>query len=142
MPHEHLLLKLNRHGIDGHKLLWFRKFLTNRQKRVIIRGTLSNWSPVTSGVPQGTILGPTLFLVYVNNIPNVVTSSIKMFPEDTRIYLEINNAEDTLALQPDLDCLEYWTRNWQVKFNPQKCEVMRITHKQDKSNNNNNYNNL
>ena len=133
MPHERLLLKLNRHAIDGHPLLWFRKFLTNRQKRVTIRETLSNWSPVTSGVPQGRILGPTLFLVYVNNIPNVVTSSIEMFAEDTKIYREINNAEDTLALPSDLDCLEYWTRNWQVKFNPQKCEVMRITHKQDKS---------
>ena len=124
MPHKRLLLKLNRHGIDGHPLLWFRKFLTNRQKRTAIRGTLSNWSPVTSGVPQGTILGPTLFLVYVNKIPNVVTSSIKMFPEDTRIYREINNAEDTPALQSDLDCLENWTRKWQIKFNPQKREVM------------------
>ena len=56
-----------------------------------------------------------------------------MFAKDTKIYHEINNAEDTLALPSDLDCLEYWTRNWQVTFNPQKCEVMRITHKQDKS---------
>ena len=79
---------------------------------------------MTSGVPQGTILGPTLFLVYVNKIPNVVTSSIKMFPEDTRIYREINNVEDTPALQSDLDCLENWTRKWQIKFNPQKREVM------------------
>ena len=133
MPHERLLLKLNRHGIDGPLLLWFRNFLKNRQQRVTIRGTFSNWSPVTSGVPQGTILGPTLFLLYVNDIPNVVTSSIKMFADDTKIYREINNAEDTLALQSDLDCLENWTRSWQVKFNPQKCETMRITHKQDKS---------
>ena len=56
-----------------------------------------------------------------------------MFAKDTKIYHEINNAEDTLALPSDLDCLEYWTRNWQVTFNPQKCEVMRIKHKQDKS---------
>ena len=75
---------------------------------------------MTSGVPQGTILGPTLFLLYVNDIPNVVTSSIKMFADDTKIYREINNAEDTLALQSDLDCLENWTRSWQVKFNPLK----------------------
>ena len=133
MPHERLLLKLNRHGIDGPLLLWFRNFLKNRQQRVTIRGTFSNWSLVTSGVPQGTILGPTLFLLYVNDIPNVVTSSIKMFADDTKIYREINNAEDTLALQSDLDCLENWTRSWQVKFNLQKCEAMRITHKQDKS---------
>ena len=129
MPHERLLLKLNRHGIDGPLLLWFRNFLKNRQQRVTIRGTFSNWSPVTSGVPQGTTLGPILFLLYVNDIPNVVTSSIKMFADDTKIYREINNAEDTLALQSDLDCLENWTRSWQVKLNPQKCEAMRITHK-------------
>ena len=133
VPHERLLLKLNRHGIDGPLLLWFRNFLKNRQQRVTIRGTFSNWSPVTSGVPQGTILGPTLFLLYVNDIPNVVSSSIKLFADDTKIYREINNAEDTLALQSDLDCLENWTRSWQVKFNPQKCEAMRITYKQDKS---------
>ena len=60
---------------------------------------------MTSGVAQGTILGPTLFSVYVNDIPNVVTSSSKMFAYDTQIYREINNAEDTLALQSDLDCL-------------------------------------
>ena len=81
---------------------------------------------MTSGVPQGTILGPTLFLVYVNDVPNVVTSSIKMFANDTKIL-------DTSALQSDLDCPENWTRSWQVKFNPQKCEVMGITHKQEKS---------
>ena len=99
VPHERLLLKLNRHGIDGPLLLWFRNFLKNRQQRVTIRGPFSNWSPVTSAVPQGTILGPTLFLLYVNDIPNVVTSSIKMFADETKIYREINNAEDTLALQ-------------------------------------------
>ena len=88
---------------------------------------------MTSGVPQGTIVGPTLFLVYVNDIPNVVTFSIKMLADDTKIYREINNAGDTSAPQSDLDCLENWTRSWQIKFNPQKCEVMRTTHKQDKS---------
>ena len=133
VPHERLLLKLNRHGIDGPLLLWLRNFLKNRQQRVTIRETYSSWSPVTSGVPQGTTLGPTLFLLNVNDISNVVTSFIKMFADDTKIYREINNAEDTLALQSDLDFLENWTRSWKVKFNPQKCEVMRITHKQDKS---------
>ena len=88
---------------------------------------------MTSGVLQGTILGLTLFLLNVNDIPNVVTSSIEMFADDTKIYREINNAEDTLALQSDLDFLENWTKSWKVEFNPQKCEVMRITHKQDKS---------
>ena len=135
MPHKCLLLKLNRHGVDGPLLLWFRNFLKNRQQRVTICGTFSNWSPVACGVPQGTILRPTLYLLYINDIPNVVTSAIKIFADDTKIYCEINtyNAEDTLALQSGLDFPENWTRTGQVKFNPQKCEVMRITHKQDKS---------
>ena len=133
MPHERLLLKLSRYGIDGPLLRWFRNFLTNRHQRIVIRGTYSSWSQVTSGVPQGTILGPTLFLIYVNDIPNVVTSTIKLFADDTKIYRELNNVDDTFALQSDLDSLENWTKSWQVKFNSEKCEVMRITHKQDKS---------
>ena len=111
MPHERLLLKPNRHGNDGPLLLWFRNFLTNIQQRVTIRGTRSDWSPVTSGVPQGTILGPTLFLIYVNDIPNVVTFAIKLFADNTKIYREINHAEDASARQSDLDCLENWTRS-------------------------------
>ena len=133
MPYERLLLKLSRYSIDGPLLRWLRNFLTNRHQRVVIHGTYSSWSQVTSGVPQGTILGPTLFLIYVNDIPNVITSTIKLFADDTKIYREFNNVDDTLALQSDLDSLENWTKSWQVKFNSEKCEVMRISHKQDKS---------
>jgi len=89
VPHERLLLKLNKYGIDGPLLLWLRHFLTYRQQRVGIRGIYSNWSAVTSGVPQGTILGPTLFLIYVNDIPNIVNSSFKLFADDTKIYREL-----------------------------------------------------
>ena len=121
VPHKCLLHKLNQHGIDNPLLLWFINSLKNRQQRVTIRGTYTNWSPVTTGVPQGTILAPPLFLLNVNDISNVVTSSIKMFADDTKIYREINNAEDTLALQSDLDFLKNWTKSWQVKFNPHKC---------------------
>ena len=134
VPHERLLLKLQRHGIEGSLFLWFRNFLTNRQQRVVIRGTYSNWAPVISGVPQGTILGPTLFLLYINDITNDTTSTIKLFADDTKIYRELNNVDgDTSAVQSDLDSLSNWTTDWQVQFNPQKCEVMRITHKRDKS---------
>ena len=122
MPHERLLLKLNRHGIDAPLLLWFRNFLKNRQQRVTIRGTYSNWSPVTSGVPQGTILGPPLFLLNVNDISNAVTSSIKMFADDTKIYRVINNAEDTLARKSDLDFLENWTKSWKVNLTPRNAK--------------------
>ena len=84
VPHERLLLKLNRYGIRGDLLLWFRNWLTNRKQRVIIRGTCSEWSPVISGTPQGTILGPILFLLYVNDITDNVKSKIKLFADDMK----------------------------------------------------------
>ena len=111
VPHECLLLKLKKYGIDGSLLLWFRQFLTNRQQRVGIHGTYSKWSAVTSGVPQGTILGPILFLIYVNDIPNIVKSSVKLFADDTKIYRELIHDSNTSVLQSDLDSLEEWTRN-------------------------------
>ena len=126
--HERLLLKLNRCGIDGQLQLLFRNFLTNRKKkRVQIRGSYSEWSPVISGVPQGSILGPIMFLIYVNDIPP------KLFADDTKIYRAINKVEDSIALQSDLTTLDLWADRWQVKFNPSKCEVMRITHNKNKS---------
>lgn len=102
VPHERLLLKLNKYGIDGALLLWFRQCLTKRQQRVGIRGTFSSWSAVTSGVPQGTTLGPILFLIYVNDVPNIVKSSVKLFAEDTKIYRELSHDSDTSVLQSDL----------------------------------------
>ena len=89
---------------------------------------------MTSGVPQGTVLGPILFIIYVNDIPNIVESSVKLFADDTKIYSELSHDSDTSVLQSDLDSLKEWTRNWEVKINPDKCEVMRISYKQDKSN--------
>ena len=106
VPHERLLLKLNRYGIDGQLHLWFRYFLTNRKQRVMIRGSYSEWSPVISGVPQGSILGPIMFLIYVNDIPNNITSTAKLFANDTKIYRQINNVEDSIALKSDLTTLD------------------------------------
>ena len=133
VPHERLLLKLNRYGIDGQLHLWFRNFLTKRKQRVLIRGTFSEWSPVISGVPQGSILGPIMFLIYVNDIPNIITSTAKLFADDTKIYRQINNVQDSIALQLDLTTLDLWADRWQVTFNPTKCEIMRISHNRDKS---------
>ena len=125
VPHERLLLKLNRYGIGGPLLLWLRNFLTNRRQRVVIRGTHSDWSPVISGVPQGTFSGP-----------EVVKSNIKLFADDTKIYRELTNPNDTTILQSDLDSLDRWATDWQVIFNTKKYEVMRRTkpqHKKDKT---------
>ena len=113
-------------------LAWFRNFLTNRKQRVVIRGTCSEWSPVTSGTPQGTILGPILFLIYINDISGCVKSKIKIFADDTKIYREIEDPiTDTAALQSDIHSLSGWAASWQMTFNADKCESIRITHSRD-----------
>ena len=95
-------------------LLWFRHFLTNRQQRVGIRGTYSNWSAVTSGVPHGTILGPILFLIYVNIYRTLLNPQFNCLQTIQKIYRELSHESDTSVRQSDLDSLEEWTRNWQV----------------------------
>ena len=132
--HEHLLFKLEHHGIDGRALQWFRNFLTGRMQRVVICGTYSSWSPVLSGVPQGTILGPVLFILYVNDISPGILSTVKLYADDTKVYREISDtARDTVILQSDLFHLKSWSEAWQLNFNANKCEIMRVTHNRDKS---------
>ena len=127
---EHLLLKVKGYGIEGNLL---QNFLTNRQHRVVVRGTTSSWSSVRSGVPQGTILGHILFLIYVNDISSNISSTIKLFAGDKKVYREIaDSINDTRALQTDIDHLANWATLWQLR-NPEKSETMRITHNRDKS---------
>ncbi|PFX15504.1 putative RNA-directed DNA polymerase from transposon BS [Stylophora pistillata] len=100
------------------------------------KSTLDNisggWSPVTSGVPQGSVLGLVMFLIYVNEMPGIITSTATSFADDTKIYQQIHNIDDSIALQIDLTTLDLWADRWQMKFNSTKCEVMRITHNKDK----------
>ena len=134
VPHERLLYKLEQHGIGGALLKWFRNFLTNRQQRVVVRGSYSKWTNVTSGVPQGTILGPILFLIYINDLPNEIVSHVKLFADDTKVYRKLSDPEnDGEILQSDLNRMSEWTNLWQLSFNLDKCVVMRITHHKDKS---------
>ena len=127
------MLKLYTNGIDGRLLDWFRHFITGRKQRVQIRGTFSTWSPVLSGTPQGTILGPILFLVYINDIIDHISSVVKLYADDTKIYRAIKDPQtDIPALQSDLNRLNQWASTWQLRFNVEKCESMRITHSKDK----------
>ena len=90
------------------------------------------WTNVKSGVAQGTILGRVLFLIYINDLPDGVSSSVKLFADDTKVYRELSDAEgDTSLLQSHLDLMSNWAKTWQMTFNPDKCEVMSITHHQD-----------
>ena len=125
IPYERLLLKLKSNGIDSCPLDWLRHFLGCKQC-VAIRGSCSDWSYVTSRTPQGTILGPLLLLLYINDITERTSSTVKLYVDDTKIYRKITDTTiDCQLLQGDLDNLSEWARQWQLYFNADKCESMR-----------------
>jgi ribonuclease P/MRP protein subunit RPP40 len=127
VPHQRLLLKLNHYGVRGETLSWIGGFLSNRRQRVLVDGVASPWASVRSGVPQGTVLGPLLFLAYINDLPNYTDSPIRLFADDCLLYRHIKSVQDTEILQRDLDNLAAWERTWQMEFNPSKCHIMHIT---------------
>ena len=106
-------------------------FLSNRKQAVSVNGTHSNWVDVTSGVPQGSVLGPVLFLLYINDISEHIQSKIKLFADDSILYREIKNSHDQEILQKDLDFLAEWSGKWLMQFNVKKCAVLNITRKRN-----------
>ena len=128
---QRLAIKLHHYGIRGHLLEWIKSFLTNRCQRVMVEGQTSTPAPVTSGVPQGIVLGPLLFLIYINDLPLKVSSTTRLFADDSLLYRRIRSSEDDRLLQEDLDKLQVWEKEWQMSFNPTKCEVIRITKKRN-----------
>ena len=127
VPHKRLLKKLEGYGIRGKLLAWIKDFLQHRQQRVIYNDEVSEWTQVLSGVPQGSVLGPTLFILYVMDIPEVINSSVDMFADDTKLYRAIQKDEDIEILQRDINNLMEWSRIWMMKFNVKKCKHMRIS---------------
>ena len=129
VDHKRLLLKLHRFGINKDVISWIRSFLSNRTQRVVLDGEESDSCPVLSGVPQGSVLGPCLFLLYINDMPDMIQSNIRLFADDTIMYLTVSNQTNCQALQVDLTKLETWASEWLMAFNPNKCEVIQITNK-------------
>ena len=129
-PHELLKSKLFSYGVIGKTLEWINAFLCFRQQRVVVNGVKFDWAPVVSGVPQGTVLGPLLFSLYINDITVGIDSQIRLFADDCVCYREIRTVEDTLKLQKDIDLLGSWARKWGMRFQPVKCNMMQLTNKQ------------
>ena len=129
VPHRRLAAKLHHYGVRGKTLSWIQSFLAGRTQQVTLEGQASSTSPVTSGVPQGTVLGPLLFLVYINDLPSRVKATPRLFADDCFLYRIINSQEAAQSLQDDLDALQQWEKDWLMSFNPDKCEVIRITKK-------------
>jgi len=124
VPHSKLLHKLEHYGVRGPILSWLTSFLTERTMRVVLEGEASDDVAVESGVPQGTVLGPLLFLCHINDLPDAVKSTVRLFADDCLLYRVIRTFQDHLALQADLKKLEEWAIQWGMRFNAQKCYVL------------------
>ena len=120
VPHRRLLGKLSLYGISGPILHWIEASLTDRVQGVVVEGFRSSEGKVLSVVPQGTVLGPLLFLLRINDLPSVITSQIRLFADDCLTYCPIRSSADCEALQRDLDSLERWSSAWGMKFNTKK----------------------
>ena len=129
VPHKRLLGKLQSYGIQEPVHGWIKAFLSDRSQRVIVNGSPSDWTSVTSGIPQGSVLGPILFVIYINDLPKRVQSDAYLFADDTKIFKTIYKESDCEMLQDDLDYLQGWSDTWLLKFHPDKCKVMQIGNK-------------
>ena len=129
VPHERFLGKLAHYGIQGRTNSWIRAFLIGRSMSVVVDGESSEPTPILSGVPQGMVLGPLLFLIYINDMPSQVSKGtcIRLFADDWLVYRQIQNERDQTILQQDLDYLHNWAVRWGKTFNPSKCYIMHIT---------------
>ena len=129
VPHQRLLLKLKAHGIGDSITDWIEQWLTDRRQRVVVDGEISNWKSVLSGVPQGSVLGPILFLIYINDLDDSITSNVLKFADDTKLFRKVNTDGDKQHLQNDLDRLVKWSEKWQMLFNFGKCKCLHTGHR-------------
>ena len=124
------LTKLYKYGVHGDLLNWCRDYLTERQQRVVVKGEASDWLTVTSGVPQGSLLGPLFFIVYINDLGVISQdSSIDLYADDSKMYRVISTQQDLSSFQIDRDKISDWCKMNKMRINAKKCKIMRITKK-------------
>ena len=133
VDHAILYQKLYAHGLRGSILLWFKDYLTDRCQRVVLDNVASEWSPVTSGVPQGSILGPLLFTIFINTLPDSLSpgSQAALYADDSKVFRPITSLVDSMALQQDLNNLEVWSSKNSIQYNPSKCKILTVTRKRN-----------
>lgn len=124
VPHRRLIYKLKRYGLSEELVNWIKAFLTNRRQRVVLGNECSSWKEVLSGVPQGSVLGPILFVIYINDLPDNIRNVCKLFADDTKVASVVDDQEKTLNLQTDISTLYSWSKQWLMEFNEEKCVVV------------------
>ena len=125
VPHRRLLWKIKNYGrIGGSLWEWVRDYLSEREMRTVIKNECSSWMKVTSGVPQGSVLGPIMFVVYVNDLADGIDSHINLFADDAKLMRQVQDENDCIILQRDIEKLRDWCGTWQMEFNVKKCKVM------------------
>ena len=137
VPHKRLISKLKTYGISNILINWIDNFLCSRKHRVRVNSSFSNWGDVTSGIPQGSVLGPLLFLLYINDLPEVCVggADIYLFADDAKLCKYIANATDCVDLQSSADLLQQWSDRWLLKLNIKKCKIISFGRNTDTSHN-------
>ena len=126
VPHRRLMEKLEKHGISGKVWNWISKWMSGKSQRVHINGYLSAWRYITSGVPQGSILGPILFLIFINDLESGLINNVIKFADDTKLLGKVNSVAERNDMQHDLQQLMDWSSTWLMPFNTSKCNVMHL----------------
>ena len=126
VPHKRLIAKIKSYGICGEIIRWIEEYLKNRKQCVNVNGYKSQWRDVLSGIPQGSVLGALLFVIYINDLPENIKSYIFLFADDAKFFKEVSCKEDAQEMQVDLNTLDDWSNTWLLKFHPDKCVNLRI----------------
>ena len=126
VPHKRLFKKLYNYGITGKVHQLVKEFLSGGKQRVVINGSKSNWQVVSSRIPQGSVLGPVLFLIFINDLHEVISVCIKLFADDAKLYTTVNSIEKIQCLQENLGSAVEWANAWNMFYNDAKCYHLHI----------------
>ena len=126
VPHKRRLYKLQAYGIKGQLLEWIKSFLKNRKQRVVMGDFVSFWAWVFSGVPQGSVLAALLFIIYINDLLEMLKNTGKLFADDTKKIAKVKNQEDCISMQNDINTMVEWSKTWLMSLNDSKCKIMHL----------------